>query len=152
MTVSSKEEERESDYTVRIFATDSPTPTSHSTSHSYNYKFQPSPVPYWYRVLLPCPWKWQPHPSSWQTTRQIPFPVVYDGIELDVGYRLDLLVEEIVIAEVKAVEQLLPIHTAQLLSYLRLSNRKLGYLFNFNTAQLRSGIKRVVNGLYFNDA
>ena len=87
-----------------------------------------------------------------KTTRQIPFPVVYDGIELDVGYRLDLLVEEIVIAEVKAVEQLLPIHTAQLLSYLRLSNRKLGYLFNFNTAQLRSGIKRVVNGLYFNDA
>ena len=82
-----------------------------------------------------------------KTTRQEPFPVIYDGVELDVGYRLDLLIEEIVIVEVKAVEQLLPIHTAQLLSYLRLSNRKLGYLLNFNTAQMRSGIKRVVNGL-----
>ncbi len=82
-----------------------------------------------------------------KTTRQVPVPLIYTEVELDVGYRIDLLVEEIVIVEVKAVEQLLPIHTAQLLSYLRLSGRKLGYLLNFNTVQMRKGIKRVVNNL-----
>ena len=79
--------------------------------------------------------------------RQVSLPVTYDGLELDAGYRIDLLIEDIVIVEVKAVERLLPIHTAQLLSYLRLSDRKLGYLLNFNTVQMRRGIKRVVNGL-----
>ncbi len=78
---------------------------------------------------------------------QLSVPLRYNEVELDVGYRIDLLVEEIVIVEVKAVEQLLPIHTAQLLSYLRLSGRKLGYLLNFNTVQMRKGIKRVVNNL-----
>ncbi len=82
-----------------------------------------------------------------KTTRQVPVPLIYNEVELDVGYRTDLLVEEIVIVEVKAVEQLLPIHTAQLLSYLRLSGRKLGYLLNFNTVQMRKGIKRVANNL-----
>ena len=79
--------------------------------------------------------------------RQVPFPVTYGLVELDAGYQLDLLIEDVVIVEVKSVEKLLPIHTAQLLSYLKLSNRKLGYLLNFNTVQLRNGIKRVVNGL-----
>ncbi len=82
-----------------------------------------------------------------KATRQVPVPLMYNEVELDVGYRIDLLVEEIVIVEVKAVEQLLPIHTAQLLSYLRLSGRKLGYLLNFNTVQMRKGIKRVANNL-----
>lgn len=82
-----------------------------------------------------------------KTTRQVPVPLIYNEVELDVGYRIDLLVEETVIVEVKAVEQLLPIHTAQLLSYLRLSDRKLGYLLNFNTVQMRKGIKRIVNNL-----
>ncbi len=82
-----------------------------------------------------------------KATRQVPVPLMYNEVELDVGYRIDLLVEETVIVEVKAVEQLLPIHTAQLLSYLRLSGRKLGYLLNFNTVQMRKGIKRVVNNL-----
>lgn len=82
-----------------------------------------------------------------KTTRQVPVPLIYTEVELDVGYRIDLLVEETVIVEVKAVEQLLPIHTAQILSYLRLSDRKLGYLLNFNTVQMRKGIKRVVNNL-----
>ncbi len=72
---------------------------------------------------------------------------MYNEVELDVGYRIDLLVEKTVIVEVKAVEQLLPIHTAQILSYLRLSDRKLGYLLNFNTVQIRKGIKRVANNL-----
>jgi GxxExxY protein len=79
--------------------------------------------------------------------RQVPFRVTYGLVELDAGYQLDLLIEDVVIVEVKSVEKLLPIHMAQLLSYLKLSNRKLGYLLNFNTVQLRNGIKRVVNGL-----
>lgn len=77
--------------------------------------------------------------------RQVALPVIYDEIELDAGYRLDLLVNNAVIVELKVVEKLLPIHTAQLLSYLKLSNRKLGYLLNFNVIHMRDGIKRVVN-------
>ena len=77
--------------------------------------------------------------------RQVPLPVVYDEVKLDAGYRIDLLVADAVIVELKVVEKLLPIHTAQLLSYLRLSKRKLGYLLNFNIAHMRDGIKRVVN-------
>ena len=77
--------------------------------------------------------------------RQVALPVVYDNMELDAGYRIDLLVSDIVILELKVVEKLLPIHTAQLLSYLKLSKRKLGYLLNFNSVHMRDGIKRVVN-------
>lgn len=79
--------------------------------------------------------------------RQIALPVIYDEVRLDAGYRLDLLVEDIVIVELKVIEKLLPIHTAQLLSYLKMSKRKLGYLLNFNVPQMRQGIKRVVNNL-----
>ena len=77
--------------------------------------------------------------------RQVALPVIYDNMELDAGYRIDLLVGDIVILELKVVEKLLPIHTAQLLSYLKLSKRKLGYLLNFNSVHMRDGIKRVVN-------
>jgi GxxExxY protein len=80
-----------------------------------------------------------------KVSRQVALPVIYDEIELDAGYRLDLLVNNAVIVELKVVEKLLPIHTAQLLSYLKLSNRKLGYLLNFNVIHMRDGIKRVVN-------
>lgn len=79
--------------------------------------------------------------------RQIALPVVYDEIRLDAGYRLDLLVEDIVIVELKVVEKLLPVHTAQLLSYLKIGKRKLGYLLNFGVPHLRQGIRRVVNNL-----
>ena len=79
--------------------------------------------------------------------RQVQFPINYDGVELDAGYRIDLLIEDTVIVEVKTVEKFLPIHSAQLLSYLRLSDRKLGYLLNFNVLQMRTGIKRLVNNL-----
>ena len=79
--------------------------------------------------------------------RQIPLPVRYDGIELEAAYRIDLLVDDSVIIELKVVEQLIPIHTAQLLSYLKLSGRKLGYLLNFNVVHMRDGIKRVANRL-----
>lgn len=80
-------------------------------------------------------------------SRQVSLPVAYDGLELDAGYRIDLLIEDLVIVEVKSVERLLPVHMAQVLSYLRLSDRKLGYLLNFNTVHMRNGIKRVVNNL-----
>jgi GxxExxY protein len=73
-------------------------------------------------------------------------PVVYDGVRLDLGYRIDLLVENAVLVELKAVDSLAPIHQAQLLSYLKLSGRHIGLLINFNVAHLKDGIKRLVNG------
>lgn len=79
--------------------------------------------------------------------RQEMLPIIYDGIKLDAGYRLDLLINGGVIVELKAVEKLAPIHTAQLLSYLKLSGCKLGYLLNFNVIHMKDGIKRLVNGL-----
>lgn len=79
--------------------------------------------------------------------RQVALPVAYDGLKLDAGYRLDLLVGDCVIVELKAVEKLAPIHTAQLLSYLKLSGHKLGFLLNFNVIHMRDGIRRIVNGL-----
>ena len=82
-----------------------------------------------------------------QVSCQVSLPIEYDGIKLDAGYRLDMLVNESVIIELKSVDSLLPIHTAQLLSYLKLSGKKLGLLINFNVVHLRQGIKRVVNRL-----
>ena len=79
--------------------------------------------------------------------RQRPLPVHYKGTQLDCGYRLDFLVAEIVVVEVKAIDALLPIHQAQLLSYLKLGGWKLGLLINFHVPLLREGIKRVVCGL-----
>jgi GxxExxY protein len=72
-------------------------------------------------------------------------PVVFDGLAIDVGYRLDLLVEDIVIVELKAVRRILAVHEAQLLSYLRLSGRPVGLLINFNVWRLTDGIKRMLN-------
>lgn len=72
-------------------------------------------------------------------------PVVYDGIKLDAGYRLDMLVEDAVIVELKAVEALAPIHQAQLLSYLKLSGKHVGLLINFHVVHLKDSIKRMVN-------
>lgn len=71
----------------------------------------------------------------------------YGGLEIDGGFRVDILVEGSIIVEVKAVEKLLPVHKSQLLTYLKLSGCKLGYLLNFNVPHMRDGIKRVVNGL-----
>jgi GxxExxY protein len=78
---------------------------------------------------------------------QVTLPVVYDGVEIDAGYRLDLLVEDAVIVELKAVANVLPIHEAQLLSYLKLSGCKLGLLINFHVLHLKDGIKRIVHKL-----
>ena len=83
--------------------------------------------------------------SGLQVERQVPLPVIYDGIRLDAGYQLDLLVETQIIVELKAVESLLPIHEAQLLTYLRLAKKRLGLLINFNVTLLKNGIRRRVN-------
>ncbi len=79
--------------------------------------------------------------------RQIGLPVVYDGQKIDVGYRLDLLVEGRVVVEVKAVDKLAEIHRARLLSYLKLGGYRLGYPLNFNVPRMKDGIIRMVNNL-----
>jgi GxxExxY protein len=79
--------------------------------------------------------------------RQKPLPLEYKGFKLECGYRIDLLVAGTVVVEVKAVEVLLPIHEAQLLTYLKLGGWKLGLLINFNVPVLKQGIKRLVLGL-----
>jgi GxxExxY protein len=75
---------------------------------------------------------------------QVGVPVRYDGLEHDVGFRLDLLIEKAVIAELKAVENIIPLYEAQLMTYLRLSGVRLGYLISFNVPHLKDGIKRIV--------
>jgi GxxExxY protein len=79
--------------------------------------------------------------------RQLSIPIRYDDLTIDNGYRVDLLVGQRVVVELKALEAILPVHRAQLLSYLRLGGFKLGYLLNFNVARMRDGIVRLVNGL-----
>ena len=79
-----------------------------------------------------------------KASRQVALPVRYDGIEIEGGFRVDLVIEDQVIAEIKAVEKILPVHKSQLLTYLRLSGLKLGYLLNFNVPLLKDGIKRMV--------
>lgn len=82
---------------------------------------------------------------GFRVERQKPVPVVYRTVQLDCGYRLDLLVEDSVIVEVKAIDSLAPIHQAQLLSYLKLSGYKLGLLINFHVRVLKDGVRRMVN-------
>jgi len=84
---------------------------------------------------------------GFKVERQKELPVKYRNVTLDCGYRMDLLVEDKVVVEVKAIEPLHPVHKAQLLSYLRLSGHKVGLLINFNVTVLKTGIRRVVNGL-----
>ena len=78
--------------------------------------------------------------------QQKPLPVVYQGVKLECGYRIDLLVEGAVIVEIKSVESLAPIHEAQVITYLKLSGCKVGLLMNFNVPVLKDGIRRFVNG------
>ena len=78
---------------------------------------------------------------------QVSLPVVYDGMRIDAGYRVDLLVEDQVIIELKAVEKVLPLREAQLLTYLKLADKRLGLLINFNVTRLKDGFKRYANQL-----
>lgn len=80
-------------------------------------------------------------------TRQQGLPVVYEGIKMDLGFRSDIIVENKVIIEIKSVEALAAVHQKQLLTYLRITNLKLGLLINFNEALIRDGIQRIVNNL-----
>ena len=78
--------------------------------------------------------------------RQVPIPIVYDGLQFEVGFRADLIVNDMVIVELKAVEALTKVHSKQLLTQLRLSRKRLGLLLNFSSLRLKEGIVRVVNG------
>ena len=77
---------------------------------------------------------------------QVGLPVVYDGIKLDLGYRIDMLVNDLVIVELKSVEEISRVHVAQVLSYMTLSKKQLGLIINFNVSRLKDGIKRLVEG------
>jgi GxxExxY protein len=79
-----------------------------------------------------------------RVAHEVPGPVVYDSIKLDAGYKLDLLVEDTVVVELKAIEALAPIHQAQIISYLKLTGKPIGLLINFHSLHLKDGIKRFV--------
>jgi GxxExxY protein len=79
--------------------------------------------------------------------RQTPIPVFYDGIKFDEGFRADIIVNQMIIVELKSVEKIAPVHRKQLLTYLRLTNKRLGLLINFGEALIKDGITRMVNGL-----
>jgi len=76
---------------------------------------------------------------------QVELPVVYEGVRIDVGYRIDLIVEDSIVVELKTVSKLMPVHEAQLLSHLKLGRFRAGLLINFHAARLKDGIKRMIN-------
>lgn len=78
--------------------------------------------------------------------KEVPLPLTYEEVQLEIGYRIDLLVENKFIVEIKSVESLSDVHLAQVLTYLKLSKIKLGFLLNFNVSRLKNGVKRVING------
>jgi len=88
--------------------------------------------------------------DGYRAAVQVGLPVIYRGVKLEPGYRIDLLVENLVIVEIKSVDAISPVHQAQLLSYLKLSGKSLGLLINFNVVHLKDGIRRFVNGTGWN--
>lgn len=90
---------------------------------------------------------WELEQRGLRVVRQAEVPVVYQGTRIEAGFRADLIVEDKVIVEVKSVETLAVVHKKQLLTYLRLANKRLGLLINFNVALVKDGITRIVNGL-----
>ncbi|MDP3451270.1 MAG: GxxExxY protein [Anaerolineaceae bacterium] len=78
---------------------------------------------------------------------EVPMPVQYDGVKVDIGYRADLLIEKLVVVELKSVEKVIDIHKKQLLTYLKISDFRLGLLINFNVPLIKDGITRIANGL-----
>jgi len=85
------------------------------------------------------------HKHGLKAIRQVEMPIIYDEVKIDVGYRIDILVEDTVVLELKSVEKIIPLHEAQLLSYLKLSGKKVGLLINFNVTRLKDGITRMMN-------
>lgn len=90
---------------------------------------------------------WELEQRGLRVARQSEVPVVYQGTRIEAGFRADLIVEDKVMVEVKSVETLAPVHKKQLLTYLRLANKRLGLLINFNVVLIKDGITRIVNGL-----
>ena len=88
------------------------------------------------------------HRRGLKASSQVPLPVYFREKKLEAGFRVDILVENLILIELKAVEALAPIHTAQVITYLRLSNLNLGFLINFNEVLLKNGIKRIVNNYH----
>lgn len=84
--------------------------------------------------------------SNLKVEKQKALPLIYEEVKLDIGYRIDIIIEDKFIAEIKAVESLNEVHLAQLLTYLKLTNCKLGLLINFNVKLLKDGVRRVING------
>jgi GxxExxY protein len=84
--------------------------------------------------------------QSFHVLAQVGLPVIYEGERIELGYRIDLLIEDLVVVELKCVEAIHPVHEAQLLSYLRLSGKQVGLLINFHVARLKDGIRRMVDG------
>lgn len=82
-----------------------------------------------------------------QVLTEVVLPIVYDGQKIDAGYRIDMIVDELVIVENKTVEAILPIHTAQLITYLKLKDCRLGFLINWNVKLIKNGIVRIANGI-----
>lgn len=87
------------------------------------------------------------HKRNLKAVSQVELPIVYEQVRINVGYRIDILVEDSIIVELKSVDQILEIHKAQLLSYLKLSDKRLGLLINFNATRLKNGIVRLANDL-----
>ncbi len=81
-----------------------------------------------------------------KVSRQVPVPIFYEGVKMEKAFLIDLLVEEEIILELKVVEKVLPVHEAQLISYLKLADKKMGFLMNFNAPLMKNGIKRRING------
>ncbi len=96
-----------------------------------------------YREVL----KYELEKRGLRVAREVPIPVVYETVHLDIGFQADLIIEELVIVELKSVEQVHPVHKKQLLTYLRLADKRLGLLINFNVPLIKDGISRVVNRL-----
>ncbi len=84
------------------------------------------------------------HKRDLQFQKQVAIPIIYDGLQFDQGFRMDVLVEDLVVCELKAVEEMNSLYTAQLITYLKLTKKRLGYLINFNVPLIKNGIKRVV--------
>jgi GxxExxY protein len=90
---------------------------------------------------------WELREQGLAIRTQVPVPIVYKGIALDAGYRVDMVIDESVVVEIKTVTKIVPVHKAQVLTYLRLLRCPLGLLLNFYVPQMRDGVKRIVNGL-----
>ena len=84
--------------------------------------------------------------AGFNVETELALPVVYDSVKLDIGYRIDMMVNDLVIVELKSVEEISRVHVAQVISYLKLSKKKLGLIINFNVLHLKDGIKRLVEG------